>query len=272
MTTCQVATIAVCTHTKVGFTAHYGTDFNAVDRVLFQQVTGLLVQQGVAWHQDVSRTRLDNIFCCHTTQNAFAQWLFNVTTFDNRSHHDAVVSTTVVFGNYQVLRHVNQTTGQITGVSRFQCGIRQTFTSTVRGDEVLEYVQTFTEVRGDWRFDDGAVRLRHQTTHTGQLTNLSGGTTRTGVGHHKDAVEGNLLFHNAVTVNHVFNRQVFHHRFSNTFVCRSPDIDHFVVAFAGGNQTRLELLLDLGNFGFRFFDDLRFLGRDNHVVDTYGSA
>ncbi|MOA33382.1 hypothetical protein D3C78_1546740 [compost metagenome] len=80
------------------------------------------------------------------------------------------------------------------------------------------------------------------------------------------------MFHNAVTVNHVFNRQVFHHRFSNTFVCRSPDIDHFVVAFAGGNQTRLELLLDLGNFGFRFFDDLRFLGRDNHVVDTYGSA
>ena len=64
-----------------------------------------------------------------------------------------------VFGNHQVLRHVNQTTSQVTGVRRFQCGIRQTFTSTVGGDEVLEYVQTFTEVRGDWRFDDGAIRF-----------------------------------------------------------------------------------------------------------------
>ncbi len=32
-----------------------------------------------------------------------------------------------------------------------------------------------------------------QTTHTSQLTNLCRRTTRTGVGHHVDAVEGNLL-------------------------------------------------------------------------------
>ncbi len=142
----------------------------------------------------------------------------------------------------------------------------------MRGDEVLEYVQTFTEVRSDRRFDDGAIRLRHQATHTRQLTDLSGRTTRTGVGHHKDAVKGNLFFLFAVAVDNRFGREVFHHRLGNTFVGRGPDIDNFVIAFASGYQTRLELLLDLSHFRFRFGDDLHFLRRDNHVVDTYGSA
>ncbi|MNV15610.1 hypothetical protein D3C71_1063410 [compost metagenome] len=136
------------------------------------------------------------------------------------------------------------------------------------GDEVLEYVQTFTEVRSDWRLDDGTIWFRHQTTHTCQLTNLCCGTTRTGVGHHVDAVEGNLLLFFTFTVNDGFSLQVIHHRFGNAIVRRSPNIDNFVVAFARGNQTRLELLLDFGYFSFSFTDDLVFLLWDHHVIDT----
>ena len=208
------------------------------------------MQQRVAWNQNIRGARLQNVFSSHTTQYAIAQRLFNVTTLDNRGHGDAFQSATIVFSHHQILRDVNQTTSQITGVRCFQCGIRQTFTRTVSRDEVLEYVQTFTEVRGDRRFDDGAIWLRHQTTHTGQLTNLCCGTTRTGVGHHVDAVEGNL------------------HRFGYTIVRRSPDIDNFVIAFACGYQTRLELLLDLSNFSFCFRDDLVFLLWDDHVINT----
>ncbi len=137
-------------------------------------------------------------------------------------------------------------------------------------DEVLEYVQTFTEVRGDRRFDNGAIRLRHQTTHTRQLTNLCRRTTRTGVGHHIDAIKGNLLLFFAVTVDNGFGLQVVHHRLGYAIVRRGPDIDDFVIAFARGNQARLELLLDLGHFRFGFGDDLGFFRRDNHIVDTNG--
>ena len=264
----QVTTVAVRTYTKVGVTRYNRTDFNGVNGVLFQQITPLFVQQRVAWNQNIRRTRLQNVFSSYTTQNAIAQRLFNITTLDNRGHGDAFQSAAIVFSNNQVLRNVDQTTSQITGVRCFQCGIRQTFTRTVSRDEVLEYVQTFTEVRGDWRFDDGAIRLRHQTTHTRQLTNLCRRTTRTGVGHHVDAVEGNLLLFYAVTVNNGFGLQVIHHRFGYTIVRRSPDIDNFVIAFARGYQTRLELLLDLSNFSFRFRDDLVFLLRDDHVINT----
>ncbi|VTM89082.1 Uncharacterised protein [Raoultella ornithinolytica] len=266
----QVTTVAVRTYTKVGVTGYNGTHFDGVNGVLFQQVTPVLVQQRVAWNQNVRGTRLQNVFSGHTTQYAIAQRLFNIATLDNRGHGDAFQGATVIFSDNQILGNVNQTTGQVTGVRCFQCGIRQTFTRTVSRDEVLEYVQTFTEVRGDWRFDDGAIRLRHQTTHTRQLTNLCRRTTRTGVGHHVDAVEGNLLLFDAVTVNHGFGLQVIHHRFGYTIVRRSPDIDNFVIAFARGNQTGLELFLDLSNFGFRLRDDLVFFLRDDHVINTNG--
>ncbi len=205
VTTCQVATVAVRTYAKIGFTANNGANLDGVDRVLFNHITPVLIQQRVTRNQDVSGARLQHVFCGHTTQYALAQRLFNVAAFDYRRHHDAFEGAAVVFGHNQILRNVNQTTRQITGVRGFQCGIRKTFTRTVGRDEVLEYVQTFTEVRGNRRLDDGAVRLRHQTTHTCQLTNLRRRTTRAGVSHHKDAVKGNLFLFFAVTVNHGFS-------------------------------------------------------------------
>src|SRR5690606_29427921 len=80
----QVTTVAVCTYTKVGVTGYNGTHFHGVDRVLFQQVTPLFVQQSVAWNQNVCGTWFQYVFSSHTTQNAIAQWLFNITTLDNR--------------------------------------------------------------------------------------------------------------------------------------------------------------------------------------------
>src|SRR3546814_14630395 len=63
----------------------------------------------------------------------------------------------------------------------------------VRRDEVLQNIEAFTEVRGDRRLDDRAVRLGHQATHAGELTNLRLATTRTGVGNHAHGVERRLL-------------------------------------------------------------------------------
>src|SRR5690606_19238449 len=161
----------------------------------------------------------------------------NVTTFDVRRHQQAFRSTTVFLGNYQVLGYVNQTTGQVTGVRGLQCRICQTLTSTVGGDEVLEYVQAFTEVRSDRRFDDGAIRLGHQAPHTGQLTNLCRGTPGTGISHHVNRVERLLhqvfavfaLHRLAIGANNLLFGQTFHHRLGHFVVSAGPDVDNLVV-------------------------------------------
>lgn len=69
----QVTTVAVRTYTKVGVTRYNRTYFNRVDRVLFQQVTPLFVQRRVARNEDISSTRLQNVFSSYTTQYAIAQ-------------------------------------------------------------------------------------------------------------------------------------------------------------------------------------------------------
>src|SRR5690606_1308764 len=130
--------------------------------------------------------------------------------------------------------------GQVTGVRRFQCGIGQTLTSTVGRNEVLQYVQTFTQGRGERRFDNRAVRLRHQTAHTGQLTDLGSRTPGTGVGHHPDRVERALLFLLALGVDDGLGFEVVHHRLGDQVVGARPDIDDLVVTLAAGYQTGSE--------------------------------
>ena len=137
-------------------------------------------------------------------------------------------------------------------------------------DEVLEYVQTFTEVTGNRRFDNGAIRLRHQTTHTGQLTNLSSGTPRPGIGHHEDGVERALLFVLAVAVFNHFNTEVFHHRLGDLVIGTSPNIHDLVITLTASHQTGSKLLLDLAYFLFGRVDHGVLGIRNHHVFHTNG--
>ena len=140
------------------------------------------------------------------------------------------------------------------------------------GDEVLKYVQTLTEVAGDRRLDDRAVRLGHQAAHAGELTDLRRGAPGAGVGHHVDGVEGRLGLVFTVTVNDDFLVQVVHHRLGDLVVGARPDVDHLVVALTAGHQTGSELLLDLADFFLGGGDQLHLGFRDHHVLDTDGGA
>ena len=82
------------------------------------------------------------------------------------------VRAAIGLGDDHVLRHVDQATGQVTGVRGLQRGIRQALAGAVGRDEVLQHVQAFAEVRLDRRLDDRAVRTRHQAAHAGQLADL----------------------------------------------------------------------------------------------------
>ncbi|AKA27550.1 hypothetical protein PCL1606_61070 (plasmid) [Pseudomonas chlororaphis] len=272
VTTSQVTAVALGADAVAGFAADWRTHDHFVDAVQLDEFDPLLVDQGASRNDDVLGTRLEYVTGDNTTQHALTQRLYNVTAFNVRSHHQTVLGATVDLGYNQILRHVYQTTSQVTGVRSFQRGIRQTFTSTVSRDEVLEYAQTFTEVRSNRRFDDGAVRLGHQTTHTGQLTNLCCGTPRTRVGHHVHRVEGFLLDFVAIAVDHFLFREVGHHRLGNFVVRFRPKVDHFVVLLALGYQAGGVLALDLFHFIGSSTDDAGFLVRDNEVVNTDGNA
>src|SRR5690606_35676361 len=116
------------------------------------------------------------------------------------------------------------------------------------------------------RFDDGAVRLGHQTTHTGQLTDLGGATTSTGVRHHVHGVERLLLDGLAFAIDNRLFREVGHHRLGHFVVGLGPEVDHLVVLLALGYQAGGVLRFDLLHFLGSGIDDARLLVRNDKVV------
>ena len=184
-------------------------------------------------------------------KNSFAQTV----TFFNEVH---AYDIAVIFANDNVLSNVYQTTGQVTGVSGTQCGIRQTFTSTVSRNKVFQNGQAFTEVCFDRTVDDFTGRIGHQTTHTSQLTNLLGVTARTGVSHHVNTVE---FIHGAC-----------HEFFGNFVSCFFPQRDNFTITFIIAHQAATEQSFSLINFAFSCFQDFCFFCRNFNVRSCDGDT
>ena len=173
MATGQVTAITHGTNAVAGFTGNRRTNLDLVDTHFLQAFHPALIQHGAGSHGNfVIGARTDQIANHDSTQYPVTQGLDDVTPLDNRRHQQALLCTAVVFGHHQVLGHVDQATGQVTGVSGFQCSVGETLTGTVGRDEVLQYVQTLAEVCRDRGFDDRAIRLGHQAAHARQLANL----------------------------------------------------------------------------------------------------
>src|SRR5208337_5555784 len=103
----------------------------------------------------------------------------------------------------------------------------QTLAGAVRRDEVLQHVESFTEVGRDGALDDFAGWLGHQSAHTGELADLLFRSAGAGVGHDVNRVEiaaGTVV---------LFHR--FKHFVRNAFRDLRPYFDDLVVAFALGD-------------------------------------
>ncbi len=265
--TAQVAAVAGGAQTEAGFAGQCRAHLHFVHTSSLQLFDQVFVEQIASLGQQGAGLRVQHFVRSGTAQDTVAQRLDHFTAFDHSAHQRAVVRAAVELGDDQILRHVHQTARQVTRVGRLQRRIRQTLTGTVGGDEVLQHVQTFTEVRRDGGLDDRAVRLGHQTTHTCQLADLCGRATGAGVGHHVNRVERFLIDFLAMAVNDLFLGQLGHHDLGDFVTGLAPDVHHLVVALASGDQTGDVLLLDFLHFRFGAGDDLGLLRWHQHVAD-----
>src|SRR5271154_1245300 len=266
VTAAQVSAVALRAHAVAGLAGDGRTHHDLVDAHLFEELDQLLVDQHAGLDQHFAGGGHRHIFGDYATQHALAQTFDHIAAFDDRRDRQAVDGTAIDLGDHQVLCHVDQAAGQIPGVGRLQGRVGQALAGAVSRDEVLQYVQAFTEVRRDRRLDDGAIRLRHQAAHAGELANLRRGTAGAGVGHHEDGIERLLTDLVALGVGDLVGAQLLHHGLGHLVVGARPDVDHLVVAFAVGDQSRGVLLLDLLHLFFGRRQDLGLLGRYHHVV------
>ena len=156
----------------------------------------------------------------------------------------------VILANDNVLRHINQTTGQIPRICGTKSGVRQTFARTMRRNEVVRNRKTFAEIGRNWQVDNLARRVCHKPAHTRQLAHLLFITACTGVCHHKYWVKGIHIVHHGI--GHIIG----------SFV---PKTDNFFVAFILGYKPAIILSLHFADNAFCFVDDCLFGRRHDYV-------
>ncbi len=258
----QRPAVALGAHAALGFAGQHGTCldlFDAVGDHVLEHVHGHrvagLVQHGLAVG------RVDHVGGQQTGVRTTVggldemQGAVGVTFAD--LHDQAALGAAVLLTDDDVLGDVHQTTGQVARLRGTQCGIRQTLTSAVLGDEVFQHGQTLTVVGLHRTRNDLALRVCHQASHTCDLVDL----------HHVSSCTG---LHDDGQV--VLGVEVLLDGLGDLAGALRPQIDEFLTTFLFGKHTDFVVLVDLVGFAFVLLDVVVELRRLDDVGEREGHA
>ena len=145
-TTCQIAAIAGPADTADAFTGQHGADLEIFDIRIFHDLDIVFLDQLALGNQNFAGHRMQDVERRRATENTIFERGYRFATFNHGSNGQTVDGTAIFLDNDGVLRHIDKTTCQITGVSCLQSRIGQTLTGTMGRVEVLEHGQAFLEV------------------------------------------------------------------------------------------------------------------------------
>ncbi len=218
-------------------------------------------------HDELTSIRMNDIVNADTTEDALVERRDGLVAILQGGADQATQRATVFLVDDDVVRDVNETTRQVTGVGRLHGGVGQTLTGTVGRDEVLQHRHTLLEVRenrvlnGTASLSTGLLRLGHQTTHTGELTNLVLRTTGTGVEHHEYGVES------LVGLGHLL-----HQHGAEVIINMCPCIDNLVVTLGIGNEAHVVVLSNLAYLLVTLLNEVLLGLRNDDVVKVERQA
>src|ERR1017187_15671 len=142
----KVAAVTARANSTAAFASEHRANLDAHDAGRLNCAGQLLADFLINLDNDVALEVLDLIER-NSANDAIAQRLnFFLALLENRLDVNSVGGAAVDFRDDYVLRHVHQTAGEVTGIGGLQCRVRQTLTSAVRGNEVLQHGEPFTEV------------------------------------------------------------------------------------------------------------------------------
>ena len=185
----QVAAVAEGADAAPGLAGEHGTDLHPLDARRLHggaEHLGDLLADG---EDQLAGHRIVDVLLADAADDAVAQRLEDLAALHDRRHDDAVDRAAVHLVDDDVLRHVDQTAGQVARVGRLERRVGEALAGAVRRDEVLQHREPLAEVRRDRRLDDLARGLGHQAAHAGELAHLLARAAGAGVGHQVDRVE-----------------------------------------------------------------------------------
>ena len=200
---------------------------------------------------------MDDFSSCQTADDSLGQRRQQA-LFGRFGYPDAVHGAAIIFAGNDILGDINQTPGQVAGTGCSQGGIGQTFAGAVGGDEVLQNAQAFAQAGLNREVDNSTGRVGHQTSHTGHLLNLGNVTFGAGGGHHINAAGSGPCSESG-------------HRSAGRRFPSRPQRRRYNVHLRSIKPLWNWFSMIQG-FGFSFFDQFRFGGRDFNIAGGNGDA
>ena len=263
----EVAAVAFRANALLRFAGEYGTDLDAFDGRLLNLLCFLLADLFARTNNDFSGDGVNDVVHGDASEDALVKRGDDVFVVLQLGADETAQGAAVFFIDDDVVRDVDESAGEVSGVGRLEGGVSQTFSCTVGGNEVLQHGKSLFEVREDWVFDDlsaitaAFLRFGHQTTHAGELTDLFFRSTGAGVHHHIYGIE-------AVVV----GTELIDECLGELAVDVRPGVDDLVVSLVVGDEAHVVVGGDLLYFVVAFFDDAFFFGWDEHVGEVEGEA
>src|SRR5690606_581240 len=90
----------------------------------------------------------------YSSHDSFRKWLYDLIIVFQSLDDKTPQGTAILLCDDHIRSHVYQPSGKVTSISSFQCGIRKTFTGSVRRDKVLQYIKPLLKVGKNRVFDD----------------------------------------------------------------------------------------------------------------------
>src|ERR1035438_9118314 len=125
---CEVAAITQGANSAAGFTGEHGTNANALD-TSFLDIVGKLFSDFLVYVDDHIAFEVADFFERYAADHAVTQRLDFHAGFDDGFDVDAVRSAAIELVDDDVLRHIDQTAGEVARIGRLQRRIRRTRTA-----------------------------------------------------------------------------------------------------------------------------------------------
>ena len=143
----QISAVAHAAQSTLRLAGEHRANLDRLDTRLLDRARRVLVDQLASLDEQRATTRLVHLVRIldvlgrHVADDALRQRLDDVLAFLERADLETEDRAAILLADRHVLRHVDETPRQVPGVGRLERRVRQTLSSAVRGDEVLEHRQ-----------------------------------------------------------------------------------------------------------------------------------
>ena len=146
LTGSQVTTVTLHADAMFRLAGEYGTYLDRLNGRILNSLCDGLGNLLTGSNDEFAGRGMDNIVNRDTTQNALIKRRDNLVAILQGGAYQTTQRATVLLVDDDIVRDVDETTCQVTGVGRLHGGVGQTLTGTVGRDEVLQHGHTLLEV------------------------------------------------------------------------------------------------------------------------------